>query len=74
MNSGGKDVKNLQIILFILFRVADPHLFNADKDPDPAFHWNAAPTFRSNADPDPAPYQSAANLRPLVYIPSRVPF
>jgi hypothetical protein len=36
-----KKMKNLQIILFILFRVADPHQFNADPGPDPAFYLNA---------------------------------
>ncbi len=41
-------------------RVADPHQFNADQDPDLAFHFNADP------DPDPTLHQSDGNLRPLV--------
>jgi hypothetical protein len=61
-----------------LIRVADPHYFNADPDPepDPAFHFNADsdPAFHFNAapDPDPAPYHGDANLR-LVYRHSRAP-
>jgi hypothetical protein len=39
-------------------RVADPHYFNADPDPDPAFHLKADPdpdpAVHLNADPDPA--------------------
>ncbi len=75
MNSGGEDEKSTNNpFLFILSRVADPHQINADPGPDPAFDLNADPdpAFHFNADPD--PYQSAANLRPIVYITSRVPF
>jgi hypothetical protein len=36
-------------------------------DPNPFFHFNA------DAEPDAAPHQSDANLRPLVYRPSRPP-
>ncbi len=43
-------------------RVTDSYHF--DEDPDPAFNFNA----------DPDPYQSDANLRQLVYRPSRAPF
>jgi hypothetical protein len=46
-------------------RVADPHQFNADPNPDLAFHFNADP------DPDPTLRQSDGNLRPLVNRPSR---
>ena len=46
-------------------RVADPHQFNADQDPDLAFHFNADP------DPDPTLRQSDGKLRPLVNRPSR---
>jgi hypothetical protein len=57
---------------------ADPHHFNADPDPNPdpsSFNLNAHPdpTSHFNADPYPA-YQNYANLRPLVYRPSRAPF
>ncbi len=51
-----------------LIRVADPHHFNADPDPepDPAFHFNADPdpAFHFNAapDPDPAPHHGDTNL------------
>jgi hypothetical protein len=57
-------------------RVADPHHFNVDPDPEPAFHFymDPDPAFHVNAYPDPAPYQSDGNLRPLVYRPSVVPF
>jgi hypothetical protein len=69
-------------------RVSDSHHFNADPNPDPAFHFNTDPdpafhfntdpdpAFHFNAyqDPDPAPHQGKANLRPLVYKPSRPPF
>ncbi len=46
--------------------------FNAD----PVFYFNADPdqNFHFNANPNPAPRQSDANIRPLVYRPSRVPF
>jgi hypothetical protein len=45
-------------------------------DPDPSFHFNADPdpTFYFTADPDPAPYQSDANLLPLVYRPLHPPW
>jgi hypothetical protein len=45
-------------------------------DPNPAFHFNADPdpALHLNADPDPATHQGDANLRPLVYRPSRAPF
>ncbi len=58
-------------------RVADPHHFNMDPDPDPSFIFNADPdpnfhfdpdpdlTFHFNADPDPA-----SHLRPLICRPS----
>ncbi len=41
-------------------RDADPHHFNADPDPDPAFHFKTDldPAYHFNADPDPAPRQS----------------
>jgi len=48
-------------------------------DWDPSFHFYADPDlavhFHANLDPDtdPAPYQSNANLRPLVYRPSTAP-
>ncbi len=37
-------------------RVANPHHFNADPDPDPSFRFNAEPdpVFHSKANPDPA--------------------
>ncbi len=41
--------------------VSDPHLFNEDSDPDPAFHFHA--------DPDSAAHD--ANLRPLAKRSSR---
>jgi hypothetical protein len=47
----------------VVFKVADPHHFNADPDPDPAFNFNADPD-PAYADPDP-PLQSDGNLRPL---------
>ncbi len=55
-------------------RVADPHHLNADSDL--AFHFTADqdPTGHVYADPDHAPHESEANLRPLVYRPSRAPF
>jgi hypothetical protein len=61
------------LCFFIWF--ADPHLFSADPylfsaDPDPSFHFNEDPdpTLHFNVDvtPYPAPYQSDANMRPLV--------
>ncbi len=61
-----------------LIRVADPHHFNADSDPepDPAFHFNADPDpafhFNEVPDPDPATHHGDANLR-LVYRHSRAP-
>jgi hypothetical protein len=71
-----KGAETWNIFYFVLFygmfrvrnlsssaRVTDPH--NLPADPNPAFHWNV-----ENADPDSAPYQSYANLRPLVYRPS----
>ncbi len=63
--------------------IADPHYFNADPDPDPSFqdpsfyvNVDPDPNFNFNTDPDPAPDQrdAIANLRPLVYGPSRAPF
>ncbi len=65
-----------------LIRVANPHHFSADPDPElkPTFHFNADsdPAFHFNAapDPNPAPDQGDANLRPLpvVYRHSRAPF
>ncbi len=55
-------------------RVPDPH--HVDADPDPAFHFSADADldFHFDADMDPAPYPSDANLRPLVYRPSRASF
>ncbi len=51
----------------VVFKVADPHHFNADPDPDPAFNFNADPDpAYADPDPDPAPHQSDGNLRPLV--------
>ncbi len=37
--------------------VADPHHFDADPEPEPAFHYGADPdpTFHSDTDPDPDP-------------------
>jgi hypothetical protein len=51
----------------------DPHYFYEDLDP--TFHFNEDPdrTYHFNADPDPAD-QNGANLRPLVYRPSRFHF
>jgi len=43
--------------------VADPHHFNADPDPDPAFHCNAYA--------NPATHQCDGHLRPLIYTYSR---
>ncbi len=44
----------------VLNRVAEPHHYNADPDPDLSFHFIAAlapdPTFYFNADPDSAPH------------------
>jgi hypothetical protein len=59
-------------------RIAVPHHFSAD--PDPAFHLNANTDpdseihFKADPVPDPAFHQSDANLRPLIYRPSRDPF
>jgi hypothetical protein len=55
-------------------RVADPLHLNAD--PDLAFHFTADqdPIGHVYADQDHAPHESEANLRPLVYRPSRAPF
>ncbi len=81
-------------------RPADSHNFNADPDPasyfnadlepDLAFHCNAGPepgpashfnadlepdpAFHFNADPNSAPHQSDANQRSLVNRTSRAPF
>jgi hypothetical protein len=56
----------------VFAKVADPHHFDAD--PHPGFDFNAdlnpELAFHSNADPHPAPSQSDGNLRPLVYRPS----
>ncbi len=45
-----------------LSRVADPHHFNANPDPDPAFPFNADPVpdpaFLFDTDPNLAPLQS----------------
>ncbi len=38
--------------------------------PDPTFHFNADP----DPDSDPTSHQIYANLRPLVYRPSKAPF
>jgi hypothetical protein len=56
--------------------VANPHNFNADPDPDPAFHFKTDPdpTYHFNADPEPVPRQSDMNLRPLFSRPSTAPF
>jgi hypothetical protein len=45
-------------IIHVRTRVADPHRFNADPHPEPAFHFNADPdqAFSLNADPDPDPH------------------
>jgi hypothetical protein len=65
-----------RVMYHITHRVADLHHFNAELDP--AFHFDAdsdlALLFNEDPDPDPAPHQSNANLRPLVYRPSRAPF
>ncbi len=49
---------------------AGPHHFMSFPDPDPVFYFDADPdpAFHLDAglDPDPGPYQSDANLRPLV--------
>jgi hypothetical protein len=50
-------------------RVADPLHFIAD--PYPAFKFNADPDPALQFNADPIPYQGDANLRPLVYRPSR---
>jgi hypothetical protein len=59
-------------------RVADPHHFNADPDPDPAFLLDVdqEPTLYINVDPDtdPAPHQSDANLQPRADRLSRASF
>jgi hypothetical protein len=51
-------------------RVADPHDFNADRDPHlgPSFQFSADPdqTFHRKADLDPAPHQSDAHQLPMV--------
>ncbi len=68
-------------------RVADPHHFNADPDPDlhhfntdpdPSFIFNADPdpNFHFDADPDPtfnfnADPNPAPHPRPLIYRPPR---
>jgi hypothetical protein len=50
----------------LYLQVPVPYPTDRLADPDPAFHLNADP------DRDPAPFQSDANLRPLVYYrPSR---
>jgi hypothetical protein len=49
----------VRIRLFTLIQIRDSSAFNFNVDP--------------NADLDPAQYQSDANLRPLVYKPSRAP-
>ncbi len=61
--------KDPRSITELLIRVADPHYFNADPNPYPAFQFNEDPdpTVHFNADPDPAPQHSDAILRPLVY-------
>ncbi len=42
----------------VSIKVAEPHHFNVDPDPDQAFHLNADPdtSFKNNADPDPQPW------------------
>ncbi len=45
------------MISHVLSRNADPHHFNADPDPDSAFHSDADP------DPDRAPLQSDGKRR-----------
>jgi hypothetical protein len=55
-------------------RVADPHHFNADPVPDPAFHFNADLDRAFNFNVDPASLQSDGNQRSLSYRPSRAPF
>ncbi len=52
----------LELVLSRVSRVADPHLFNAD--PVPTCHFNA--------DSYPDSSSKWCDLRPLVYIPSRV--
>ncbi len=39
-------------------RVADPHYFDADSDPDPIFHMDTDPdsTFHTDVDMDPDPF------------------
>jgi hypothetical protein len=71
-------------IKFFYTTVADPHHLDADpdlafhshEDPDPTFHSDEDPDpiFHSEEDSDPVPYQSDANLRPLVYRSSSAPF
>jgi hypothetical protein len=53
-------------LLVLESRIADPHHFNADLDPDTAFHFKADPypALHFNADPDPAPHQNDAYQRP----------
>ncbi len=50
------------------YRVADPHLLNADPKPAICFNVDSDPNL------DPAPLQSDGNLRPLVYRPPRALF
>ncbi len=51
----------------VIYRVADPHHFNAD--PDPAIHFNADPdpAFHFNADPDPSFHFNAADPDPAFH-------
>jgi hypothetical protein len=51
-----------------LTMVAGSHHFKSFPDPDPVFCFNADPDPASHLDAElnPGPYQSDANLRPLV--------
>ncbi len=61
----------MNLLLVLKSRVAMRIIFNADPGPDPAFHFtaDADPNVHFNAVPYPA--RSDANLRLLVYSPSR---
>jgi hypothetical protein len=49
----------------VVFMVADPHHFNADLGPSPAFNFKTDPhPAYVDPDPDPASHQNDGNLRP----------
>jgi hypothetical protein len=51
-------------VMFIFCSVADPHYFDADADPDPAFHAHADPNpaFLVDVDPHPTCHSDADPL------------